>query len=90
MVKSPAGSAQTPTSKIKKPLLLHIAEGDEYVPPPAQKKIKDALKSNPLVTVYSYAAMNHAFARVGGQHYDKANADLANVRSATFFRQHLS
>ena len=44
----------------------------------------------PLVTVYSYAAMNHAFARVGGQHYDKANADLANVRSATFFRQHLS
>jgi hypothetical protein len=27
---------------------------------------------------------------VGGQHYDKANADLANVRSATFFRQHLS
>lgn len=76
--------------KIKKPLLLHIAEGDEYVLPPAQKKIKDALKGNPLVTVFSYAAMNHAFARVGGQHYDKANADLANVRSATFFRQHLS
>jgi carboxymethylenebutenolidase len=76
--------------KIKKPLLLHIAEGDEYVPPPAQQKIKAALKANPLVTVYSYAAMNHAFARVGGKHYDKATADLANVRSATFFRQHLS
>ena len=29
--------------------------------------------------------MNHAFARVGGAHYDKANADLANVRSADFF-----
>jgi carboxymethylenebutenolidase len=76
--------------KIKKPLLLHIAEGDEYVPPPAQQKIKDALKSNPQATIYSYPAMNHAFARVGGKHYDKANADLANVRSATFFRQHLS
>ena len=76
--------------KIKKPLVLHIAEGDEYVPPPAQQKIKDTLKSNSLVTIYSYPSMNHAFARVGGKHYDKANADLANVRSATFFRQHLS
>jgi len=76
--------------KIKKPLLLHIAEGDEYVPPPAQQKIKDALKQNPLVTIYSYAAVNHAFARVGGKHYDKAIADLANVRTSTFMRQHLS
>jgi carboxymethylenebutenolidase len=76
--------------KIKKPMLLHIAEGDEYVPPPAQQEIKDTLKSNPQVTIYSYPSMNHAFARVGGKHYDKANADLANVRSATFFRQHLS
>ena len=77
-------------AKIKKPLILHIAEGDEYVPPPAQQKIKAALNANRLVTLYSYPAMNHAFARVGGEHYDKANADLANVRSATFFRQHLS
>ena len=29
--------------------------------------------------------MDHAFARVGGAHYDKADADLANVRSAQFF-----
>ena len=78
------------TAKIKKPLVLHIAEGDDYVPPPAQQQIKDALKGNPLATIYSYPAMGHAFARVGGKHYDKPNADLANVRSQTFFRQHLS
>jgi carboxymethylenebutenolidase len=77
-------------AKIKNPLLLHIAEGDEYVPPPAQEQIKDGLKANPQVTIYSYPNVNHAFAREGGKHYDKAIADLANVRSQTFFRQHLS
>jgi carboxymethylenebutenolidase len=34
--------------------------------------------------------MNHAFARVGGKHYDQACAELANTRTVTFFRQHLS
>jgi carboxymethylenebutenolidase len=34
--------------------------------------------------------MNHAFARAGGAHYDKACADLANGRTSTFLRQHLS
>ena len=76
--------------KIKHPLMLHIAEADEYVPPEAQAKIEAGLKPNPHVTLYRYPLMNHAFARVGGAHYDKANADFANIRSATFFRQHLS
>lgn len=77
-------------ANIKRPLMLHIAQGDEYVPPSAQQKIIAALKPNPRVTIHSYPLMNHAFARVGGKHYDKACADLANVRSQTFFRQHLS
>lgn len=75
---------------IRRPLILHIAEADEYTPPEAQAKITAALKPNPKVTIYAYPHMDHAFARVGGKHYDKANADLANVRSQTFFRQHLS
>ena len=77
-------------ARIRKPLMLHIAGKDEYVPPEAQKKIVDELKSNSLVTIHSYPEMNHAFARPGGMHYDKACADLANGRTATFFRQHLS
>jgi carboxymethylenebutenolidase len=76
--------------KIKHPLMLHIAEADEYVPPEAQAKIEVGLKDNPNVTLYRYPLMSHAFARVGGAHYDKAMADHANIRSATFFRQHLS
>jgi carboxymethylenebutenolidase len=74
---------------IKKPLLLHIAEKDEYCPPPAQAKIKDALKGNAQVTIQSYPGVDHAFARLGGQHYDKKSADLANQRTAEFFQKHL-
>ena len=50
----------------------------------------EGLKGNALVTVHTYPEMNHAFARPGGAHYDKACADLANGRTSTFFRQHLS
>jgi carboxymethylenebutenolidase len=76
--------------RIKKPLMLHIAGKDQYVPPDAQKQIQEGLRGNPLVTVHVYPEMDHAFARVGGAHYDKACADLANGRTSTFFRQHLS
>lgn len=77
-------------SNIKKPLMLHIAGKDGFVPPEAQKKISDGLKNNPLVTICTYPEMDHGFARSGGDHYDQANAELANGRTATFFRQHLS
>jgi carboxymethylenebutenolidase len=75
---------------IRKPLMLHIAGKDEYVPPSAQKQIIEGLKDNPQVTIHTYPEMNHAFSRIGGAHYDRANAELANSRTATFFRQHLS
>ena len=74
---------------IKKPLMLHIAEKDQYCPPEAQKAIKEGLKGNALVTIHSYPGADHAFARVGGQHYDKAAADLANQRTAEFFKKNL-
>lgn len=76
--------------KIKKPLMLHIAGKDEYVKPDAQKAIMDGLSGNPLVTVHHYPEMDHAFAREGGAHFDKACAELANGRTDTFFRTHLS
>ena len=76
-------------NKIKKPLMLHIAAKDAYQTPEARAQIMDALKGNSLVTIHSYPEMDHAFARDGGQHYDKANADLANTRTDNFFRQHL-
>jgi carboxymethylenebutenolidase len=74
---------------IRKPLMLHIAEKDKFVPPEAQKKVKDALSKNPLVTIHSYPDVDHAFARVGGHSYVKAAAEQANARTAAFFKQHL-
>ncbi len=75
---------------IKKPLLLHIAGKDQFVPPEAQAKVHAALKGNPHVTIHDYPAQDHAFARVGGQHYDKAAAQTANQRTADFFKKHLA
>jgi carboxymethylenebutenolidase len=74
---------------IKKPALLHIAERDQFVPAAAQAKILDGLKGKPGVEVHVYPGVDHAFARIGGQHYDKAAATLANTRTADFFQKHL-
>jgi carboxymethylenebutenolidase len=75
--------------KIARPLMLHIAEQDQFCPPEAQQAIKAALGRNPNVTIHSYPGVDHAFARSGGEHYDKAAAESANKRAAEFFKQHL-
>lgn len=77
------------SKNITKPLMLHIAEEDGFVPKEDQAKIKDGLKSNRNVTIHSYPGCDHAFARVGGQHYDKQAATLANKRTLEFFQRHL-
>jgi len=74
---------------IRRPLVLHIAEKDAYCPPEAQAAITQGLGAKAGVTLYSYPGADHAFARVGGQHYDKAAADLANGRTAEFFHKTL-
>jgi carboxymethylenebutenolidase len=80
------GEAKT----IAKPLMLHIAAKDQFVPPDAQAKIKAGLKGNAHVALHDYSAQDHAFARAGGQHYDKQAADDANKRTADFFKKHLA
>ena len=76
--------------QIKKPLLLHIAGKDQFVPPIVQQQVVAGLKDIPGVVTYTYPDCDHAFARVGGQHFDKKAADLANKRSADFLRTNLS
>jgi len=74
---------------IKKPLMLHVAAKDKFVPREQQAKVATALKGNLNVTLHTYAAQDHAFARIGGEHYAKAAADLANKRTLDFFKEHL-
>src|SRR3546814_694748 len=77
-------------ANVARPLMLHVAEKDRFVPPDAQARIKEALQGHPKITLHSYAGVDHAFARVGGEHYDAMAARLANDRSAAFLRQNLS
>ena len=76
-------------TNIKKPLLLHVAEDDDFVPPEAQAQVADALAANRWVNRYSYAGVGHAFARPGGTHYDIAAASLAEQRTTEFLALHL-
>lgn len=74
---------------ITKPLLLHIAEKDGFCPPEAQIKIRDGLAPITHVTIHTYAGVDHAFARKGGDHYDAAAATLADQRTADFLAANL-
>ncbi len=73
--------------KLTRPLLMHVAEEDQFVPKEAQAVILQALANHPQVELHTYEGRDHAFARKGGQHYDEADAKLANGRTATFFKK---
>jgi len=75
---------------INSPLMLHIAEEDGFVPADAQKKIHEGLSQNPHVTLHSYASMDHAFTREGGDNYNAQAAKTADTRSIEFLQLHLN
>lgn len=76
-------------ANLRHPVMLHIAEADGFVPPPAQAAIRAGLAGQPLVTIHTYPGRDHAFARIGGEHYHAADATLAGERSLAFLRTHL-
>src|SRR5271170_7856096 len=71
------------------PLLMHLAEEDEFISKPAQAQIRTALAAKPRATVYSYPGQNHAFSRHNGKHYNAAAAALAHKRTYDFLHQQL-
>jgi carboxymethylenebutenolidase len=71
------------------PLLMHLAEEDEFISKAAQAEIKAALAKKPNATVYSYPGQNHAFSRHNGAHYNAAAATLAHGRTYEFLHQKL-
>ena len=76
--------------KITRPLMLHVAEEDQFVPKDAQAAVAAALADHDHVTLHAYPGVNHAFAREGGEHYDRDSATLANGRTIAFFKANLS
>ena len=74
---------------IRCPVTLHIAEADQFCPPPAQSELRRAFDGHPLVSIHDYPGRHHAFARIGGEHYDADAAELANLRTLECLRDHL-
>ncbi len=67
--------------RITKPLVLHIAERDQFCPPEARSAIVSALQDRPGITLHVYPGVDHAFARVGGDHHDRPSALMAHDRT---------
>jgi carboxymethylenebutenolidase len=74
---------------ITAPLLMHLAEEDEFISKDAQALIRAALADVPSAKIYSYSGCNHAFARHSGAHYDATAAALASGRTRAFLGEHL-
>jgi carboxymethylenebutenolidase len=71
------------------PILMHLAEEDEFISNTAQAEIKAVLATKPKATVYSYPGQSHAFSRHNGKHYNAAAAHLANGRTSEFLSRQL-
>ena len=67
---------------IKAPLLVHIADQDKFFPPEGRAKVVAALQGHAYAHAYVYPDADHAFARVGGTHWQARAATIANGRSA--------
>ena len=76
-------------SKIETPLMLHIAEKDDYFPEAAQDKVMSALEDSEWADAFIYPDVGHAFARVGGVHYDARAATIANGRTTELLAEML-
>jgi carboxymethylenebutenolidase len=74
---------------LRAPILMHLAEEDEFISKAAQAEIKATLARKPNAMVYSYAGQRHAFSRHNGTHYNAAAAHLANGRTSEFLAQQL-
>ncbi|OQW46543.1 MAG: carboxymethylenebutenolidase [Proteobacteria bacterium SG_bin6] len=74
---------------IARPLLLHIAGEDGFVPKDAQAAMHEGLDDHPKVTLYDYPGEDHGFAAELGKRRSEAAAQLANERTLAFFAEHL-
>lgn len=82
-------SALAEAARIRCPTMLHMAGRDQFCPPSAQAEIHQVLGTHPLIRLHVYAEQDHAFARIGGAHFDAQAAELAHLRTVEFFVRHL-
>jgi carboxymethylenebutenolidase len=68
--------------KITAPLMVHIAEKDEFSSPEVVETVLAGAEDNEHVDAFVYPDVQHAFARVNGVHFDARAATIANGRTA--------
>ena len=74
---------------IEAPLLVHIAEKDEFSSEAIVEKVLDGVEDSEFIDVFVYPGVQHAFARVGGVHYDARAATIANGRTTELLSEML-
>lgn len=74
---------------IARPLLLHFAEQDHFIPSDKRAAVQAGLGGNPHVTIHDYPGVDHGFATQFGQRRNEAAATLADGRTRDFLARHL-
>ena len=74
---------------IARPLMLHIAGADHFVPEEQQRRIHEGLDDHPRVTIHDYPGEDHGFAAETGKRRSEEAARLADARTEAFFAAHL-
>jgi carboxymethylenebutenolidase len=74
---------------IARPLMLHIAGADGFVPPEQQRAMHEGLDDHPRVTLHDYPGEDHGFAAEMGRRRSEQAARLADRRTEEFFAEHL-
>ena len=74
---------------IGKPLLLHFAGNDGFIPAEKIAAIRAALDPNRHVEIHEYPGVDHGFATEIGRRRAPAEAERADARTAAFFAEHL-
>lgn len=74
---------------IANPLMLHIPTEDGFVDKDTQKAMHEGLDDHPKVTLHDYEGLDHGFATEFGNRRSEEAANLADSRTAEFFKEHL-
>ena len=74
---------------IARPLMLHIAGADGFVPPDIQRKMHEELGEHPRVTLHDYPGEDHGFAAEMGKRRSEEAAQLADRWTEAFFAEHI-
>ena len=75
---------------IRKPMMLHFAENDGFVPEETRKELEESFNENDLVSIHNYGGCDHGFARTGGENYDKAAAEISDTRTLSLLKKSLA